>query len=64
MVIKPAYDAGSIFVNGLAPVKKGNKCGYIDKQGKMVIDPDYEWDQRSIDMFLSYYTTMSGETKK
>jgi hypothetical protein len=57
MAIKPKYDSGSIFVDGIAPVRKGDKCGFIDKQGDMVINPDYEWDQRSIDMFVSYYTT-------
>ena len=64
MVIKPEFESGSIFVNGLAPVKIGNKCGYINKQGKMEIEPDYEWDQRAIDMFISYYTTINEEAKK
>jgi len=33
MVIEPKYDAGGIFVDGLAPVKVGENCGYIDKKG-------------------------------
>jgi len=57
IIIKPKYDSGSIFVDGIAPVRKGNKCCYIDKKGNMVIDADYDWDQRAIDMFVSYYTT-------
>jgi len=43
---------------GVAPVRVGEKCGYIDKKGELVIKPDYEWDQRSIDMYTTYYTTI------
>jgi hypothetical protein len=56
MVIKPQFDAASIFVSGLAPVKVGEKCGFIDKTGKMVIESRFEWDQRSIDQYTHYYT--------
>jgi hypothetical protein len=61
MVIKPQFDSGSIFVNGVAPVQVGKKCGYIDKSGKMVVQPIFDWDQYSIDQFTHYYTTFKSK---
>jgi len=37
IVIKPAYDEANWFVSGYAVVKKGNKYGYINRAGKLVI---------------------------
>jgi hypothetical protein len=64
MVIKPQFDAGSIFVNGLAPVKVGDRCGYINTTGKMVIEARFEWDQRSIDQYTHYYTHFTPSSAK
>jgi hypothetical protein len=64
MAIKPQFDAGSIFVSGLAPVKIGEKCGYIDKTGKMVIEPRFEWDQRAIDQYTHFNTHFSTDSPK
>ena len=64
MVIKPQFDAGSIFVSGLAPVKVGEKCGFIDKTGKIIIEARFEWDQRSIDQFTHYYTHFVADSPK
>jgi len=36
-VIEPSYDKVRAFVNGLAPVAKDKKWGYIDTTGKVVI---------------------------
>lgn len=38
-MIEPKYDLTSHFSDGLAAVKIGDKWGYIDKSGKMVIAP-------------------------
>jgi WG containing repeat len=37
MAIKPAFSEANWFVAGFAVVKKGNKYGYINQQGKVVI---------------------------
>ena len=37
IVIKPAYDEANWFVSGYAVVKKGDKYGYINTAGKLVI---------------------------
>ena len=55
-VIKPQFDAASIFIEGIAPVKVGEKLGFIDKTGKMVIEARFFWDQRAVDQFTHYYT--------
>ena len=64
MVIKPQFDAGSIFVSGLAPVKVGEKCGFIDKTGKMAVEARFEWDQRSIDQYTHFNTHFRAATVK
>lgn len=48
-VVLPArFDAGFEFHEGLAGVSEGGKRGFIDKEGKWVIEPkldlDYTWD--------------------
>lgn len=37
------FDGVGIFTSGLAPVKTDGKWGYIDKKGKMVIKPTYDF---------------------
>lgn len=37
------FDDVGIFTSGLAPVKTDGKWGYIDKKGKMVIKPTYDF---------------------
>lgn len=59
MVIEPKFEAGSIFVNGIAPVKVGENVGYIDKKGEYVIKPEFQWDGRIIDQYTSYNTTFA-----
>lgn len=56
MNIKPQFESGSIFVDGLAPVKVNGKLGCIDKKGKLVIEARFEWDQRAIDQYTHYNT--------
>jgi hypothetical protein len=60
MVITPKYDAGGIFVKGIAPVKVGENCGYIDKKGTMIIQPTFEWDGRLIDQYTSFNTSFTN----
>ncbi|MNI77940.1 KWG Leptospira [compost metagenome] len=43
MVISPAYDSTSGFLNGLAAVQINGKYGFIDYEGKEVIKPQYEY---------------------
>jgi hypothetical protein len=40
--LKPIYNEASYFEYGLAPVKIGNKFGFIDKTGKVVIAPKFD----------------------
>jgi len=47
-VIPPQYDAASDFSEGLAAVKIGEKWGFIDKMGKIVVSPQYD------DVYLFY----------
>ena len=44
IVIKPKYDLGSRFSEGLASVVQKGKLGFIDKKGRMMIKPIYEED--------------------
>lgn len=41
-IIPPEFDAADIFVEGLARVKKYDKWGYIDQNGKFVIPPKFD----------------------
>ena len=41
VVIPPQFDDVGYFSEGLAPVRIGEKWGYIDKTGKIVIPPKY-----------------------
>src|SRR5258706_2673380 len=43
MVIKPQFDQGERFAEGMAAVRIGAKFGYIDKQGKVVIMPQFDF---------------------
>jgi hypothetical protein len=40
-VIEPQFNDISSFSDGLAGVKKGDKWGYIDKNGKLIIEPQF-----------------------
>ena len=64
MVIKPEFESGSIFVNGLAPVKVNGKCGYIDRTGKLAVEARFDWDQRAIDQYTHYYTHFVADSAK
>ena len=43
--VAPQYEDAGLFIDGLAPVKKNGKWGYIDETGKVVIgfQYDYAW---------------------
>lgn len=43
MIIKPQYDDARGFSEGLAPVKVGDKWGFVDENNKMVIKPQYDF---------------------
>ncbi len=40
-VVNPQFDDAKRFSEGLAPVKIGDKWGYIDKTGKYVVNPQF-----------------------
>lgn len=42
MVIKPMFDEGGDFAEGLARVKVGGQWGFIDKTGRLVIKPQFD----------------------
>jgi hypothetical protein len=42
MVIAPRFDKASRFSDGLATVSVGKKLGYIDKTGKIVLEPQFD----------------------
>lgn len=42
VAIKPQFEASGKFYEGIAPVKLNGKWGVIDKEGKFVINPQYE----------------------
>ncbi len=43
IVIKPQFRHALTFLpDGLAPVKSGNEWGFIDKSGKLVINPQFD----------------------
>ena len=41
ILIKPQFDYAYSFFAGVAPVRKGDKWGYIDKTGKFIIKPQF-----------------------
>ena len=43
MVISPKYDKTDGFKNGVARVKLDGKFGFIDRHGKEVIKPVYDY---------------------
>src|SRR5581483_3484768 len=42
LIAEPIYDNLGPMVNGYAPVKMGDKIGFIDKKGKLVLETDLE----------------------
>lgn len=42
VVIKPRYEDGKKFKDGLAPIKMAGRWGYINKQGDFIVEPKYE----------------------
>jgi len=42
VVIQQQFDDATPFGDGLAGVKAGNKWGYVDKAGKMAIEPRFD----------------------
>jgi hypothetical protein len=42
IVIKPQFDSGTFFHEGLARIKIGDKWGYIDKAGEIAISPQFK----------------------
>jgi hypothetical protein len=42
MAIRPQFSGAKTFSEGLAPVSKGNKWGYIDQSEKVVINFEFE----------------------
>lgn len=55
MVIKPLFNGGSDFSEGLAFVSGGKKVGYINTSGKMVIQPAYDGASRFEDGIARVY---------
>ncbi|MFC5528182.1 WG repeat-containing protein [Cohnella yongneupensis] len=45
VIVQPKYDEAFDFRDGLAPVITKNKLGYINKQGKEAIKPQFEYDR-------------------
>lgn len=45
-LITPQYEDAGLFIDGLAPVKKNGKWGYIDESGTVVIDFQYDYAWR------------------
>jgi len=43
IIIEPQYDYANVFYEGIAPVCKDNKYGYIDKTGTYLIKPEFAW---------------------
>lgn len=41
-VIPPQFEYGDDFINGIATVKMGNKCGYINKKGNWIIESGWK----------------------
>lgn len=60
-VIKPIYDDGSIFSEGLAAVRIGEKWGYINNKGECVIEPKFDFGNPFINGYA--IVTWQGEFK-
>ncbi len=41
IIIKPQFDDGWGFDEGLAPIRVGREWGYIDETGKIIIKPQF-----------------------
>jgi hypothetical protein len=41
-VIPPQFDAAAPFSDGYAVVGVGNRAGYIDEKGRMVVNPRFD----------------------
>ncbi len=42
MVIQPVYDDARWFSDGQAPIRLNGRWGFIDKKGKIIVQPTYE----------------------
>ena len=43
VIVTPQYEDAKYFSEGMAPVQKGGKWGFVDTAGKLVIAPAYEY---------------------
>ena len=50
--ITRTYDVADDFSDGLAPVQVGNRWGYINKEGKVAINPQFN-DARGFSLGLA-----------
>ena len=51
-VIKPIFDLGRDFSEGFAAVELDGKWGFIDKSGKVVIEPKYDYVSAFFDKYI------------
>lgn len=42
VIIEPIYDEIGTYSQGLVPVSKGGKCGYLDTEGRVVLPLEYD----------------------
>ncbi len=61
--IAPTFEEADSFSEGLARVKTGGKWGYIDKQGKLVIEPKLDEAERFSDGLALVRTYQSVASK-
>lgn len=60
-VIDPQFNEVGCFANGLAPVRLNDKWGYIDKGGKFVIKPQFEYASPFFDDGYAYVKNSEGK---
>ncbi len=48
MVIPAQFRGAGAFSEGMAPIVKGGKLGFIDHTGEISIEPQFEWTSRSM----------------